>query len=112
MRPVTKTLQHNLAAAIQLVQQRRHGPIVAVARQQIVDLAGREAQLGRGPVDCRASWPRTVENPIELASETTCRRPCFVGMRRAGCGFAVVQSVWQMEQSVKSLAKNRGCRSA
>lgn len=101
-----------LASAIQLGQQRRHCPIDAVARQQIVDLAGREAQLGRGPVDCRASWPRAVENPVELTSDATSRRPCFVGMRRGGCRFSVVQSVRQSGWSVKSLAKNRGCRSA
>lgn len=94
-----------LAAAIQLRPQRCHGPIDAVARQQIVDLAGREAQLGRGPIDCRASWPRTVKDPVELASETTCRRPCFVGVRRAGCGFSVVQWFRQIERSVKSLVK-------
>lgn len=88
-----------LSAAIQLGQQRRHGPSDTIARQQIVDLAGREAQLGRSPVDCRASWPRTVENPVELASNTTCGRPCFVGMGREGCGFSVVQSVRQIERS-------------
>jgi len=36
---------------VPVAQQRRHGPVDAVARQQIVDLAGRQAQLRGGPLD-------------------------------------------------------------
>ena len=70
-----------LPSPIPIGQERRHRPIGAIARQQIVDLAGREAQLGRRAFDCRPARSRTVENSVKLVSDTARRQPGFVGAR-------------------------------
>jgi hypothetical protein len=96
-----------LPRAVRAWQQRRHPPVDPIARQQIIDLPGREAQLGGRPIDRRSMRTRLIENPVEFARDAARRQPCLVRRRRRrrdGCSG--LRSVRQIEQSLKSLAEN------
>ena len=96
-----------LPRALRPRQQRRHPPVGTIARQQVIDLPGREAQLGRRPIDCNSVRVRLVQDPVEFARDTARRQPRVVrGRRRYSGGCSGFRSVWQIELSLKSLAEN------
>ena len=86
-------------------QQRRHPSVDAIARQQIIDLPDREAQLGGRPIDRRSMRDCLIEDPVEFTRNAARRQPRLLRRRRHRDGCWGLQSLRQVERSLKSVVE-------